>query len=59
MTNREMLAMKSNRDIEIYFGQNTICEYIQDNFKEHCDSRHCCVDCIEEWLESEYEESGE
>lgn len=52
-TNLENMQSMSAEDFERVCGHQSLCSYIQEWDKEHCESQDVCNGCIKAWLEKE------
>lgn len=52
-TNLENMQSMSAEDFERVCGHQSLCSYIQEWDKEHCESQDECNGCIKAWLEKE------
>ena len=50
-TNGNRIRAMSDEDLVKLFGHNSICDYVQDHSREHCEKQGSCDKCLVKWLQ--------
>ena len=50
-TNADRIRAMSDEEFVNLFGYNSICDYVQDHSREHCEKQGSCAKCLVKWLQ--------
>lgn len=49
-SNGDRIREMSDEELELMFGERSLCAYIRDKHHIHCKKRQVCDGCILDWL---------
>lgn len=55
MTNGDRIRAMTDEELAGFFGVQSVCGYIQDNYYELCETRGVCNGCVLNWLKQPVE----